>query len=301
MNFEILKLKIDLNLFDLKYSEHIVFLRLWQMPAGKAPLPAQGKGQPRVGDNWPLAPPAKSPSRVSPSPAPTAPGARKLPNGLGRFRRPGQWRMRGVPPCQAPPPPAKSRESWGLAKMAALCESFTLCGLGPSGGVGLGGGLLALEPGPDPDHVLLTDRGRTATLFKVTASLGRSPSGGAAGQPRPLRGSARLGAALLPPRPASGGGRAPLSLGAPRRSAQAAVPGLGGAAGVVPPPGWPCLRGAGARPGPAHLRSPLERVPALADAWVFLHLLIFPLHSPFQEMLPARSRRVGTAAVQQPG
>ncbi|KAM6245228.1 nucleolar protein 11 isoform 2-T2 [Porphyrio hochstetteri] len=52
--------------------------------------------------------------------------------------------------------------------MAALCESFTLGGLGPSGGVGLGGGLLALEPGPDPDHVLLTDRGRTATLFKVS-------------------------------------------------------------------------------------------------------------------------------------
>ncbi|NXJ66029.1 NOL11 protein, partial [Rostratula benghalensis] len=52
--------------------------------------------------------------------------------------------------------------------MAALCDSFTLCGLGPSGGVGLGGGLLALEPGPDPDHVLLTDRGRTATLFKVS-------------------------------------------------------------------------------------------------------------------------------------
>ncbi|NXY85051.1 NOL11 protein, partial [Alcedo cyanopectus] len=51
--------------------------------------------------------------------------------------------------------------------MAALCESFTLCGLGP-GGVGLGGGLLALEPGPEPDHVLLTDRGRTATLFKVS-------------------------------------------------------------------------------------------------------------------------------------
>ncbi|NWR70036.1 NOL11 protein, partial [Centropus unirufus] len=52
--------------------------------------------------------------------------------------------------------------------MAALCESFTLCGLGPSGGVGLGSGLLALEPGPDPDHVLLTDHGRTATLFKVS-------------------------------------------------------------------------------------------------------------------------------------
>ncbi|XP_054249763.1 nucleolar protein 11 [Indicator indicator] len=52
--------------------------------------------------------------------------------------------------------------------MAALCESFTLCGLSPSSGVGLGGGLLALEPGPDPDHVLLTDRGRTTTLFKVS-------------------------------------------------------------------------------------------------------------------------------------
>ncbi|NXU59738.1 NOL11 protein, partial [Turnix velox] len=52
--------------------------------------------------------------------------------------------------------------------MAALCESFTLCGLGPSSGVGLGGGLLALEPGPDNDHVLLTDHGRTATLFKVS-------------------------------------------------------------------------------------------------------------------------------------
>uniref|UniRef100_A0A8B9P4Q8 Nucleolar protein 11 n=1 Tax=Apteryx owenii TaxID=8824 RepID=A0A8B9P4Q8_APTOW len=52
--------------------------------------------------------------------------------------------------------------------MAALCEGFTLCGLGPSGGVGLGAGVLALEPGPDSDHVLLTDRGRTATLFKVS-------------------------------------------------------------------------------------------------------------------------------------
>ncbi|POI34614.1 hypothetical protein CIB84_001634 [Bambusicola thoracicus] len=52
--------------------------------------------------------------------------------------------------------------------MAALCEAFTLCGLGPAGGVGLGSGLLALEPGADADHVLLTDRGRTATLFKVS-------------------------------------------------------------------------------------------------------------------------------------
>ncbi|XP_057274435.1 nucleolar protein 11 isoform X2 [Pezoporus wallicus] len=60
------------------------------------------------------------------------------------------------------------RERWRLANMAALCESFTLCGLGPGSGVGLDGGLLALEPGPDRDHVLLTDRGRTATLFKVS-------------------------------------------------------------------------------------------------------------------------------------
>ncbi|NXG49672.1 NOL11 protein, partial [Psilopogon haemacephalus] len=52
--------------------------------------------------------------------------------------------------------------------MAALCESFTLCGLSPTSGVGLGGGLLALEPGPDPDHILLTDRGRATTLFKVS-------------------------------------------------------------------------------------------------------------------------------------
>ncbi|NXJ05696.1 NOL11 protein, partial [Odontophorus gujanensis] len=52
--------------------------------------------------------------------------------------------------------------------MAALCEAFTLCGLAPTGGVGLGSGLLALQPGAEPDHVLLTDRGRTATLFKVS-------------------------------------------------------------------------------------------------------------------------------------
>ncbi|OXB75567.1 UNVERIFIED_CONTAM: hypothetical protein H355_015683 [Colinus virginianus] len=52
--------------------------------------------------------------------------------------------------------------------MAALREAFTLCGLCPAGGVGLGGGLLALQPGAEPDHVLLTDRGRTATLFKVS-------------------------------------------------------------------------------------------------------------------------------------
>ncbi|OXB64839.1 hypothetical protein ASZ78_006577 [Callipepla squamata] len=52
--------------------------------------------------------------------------------------------------------------------MAALREAFALCGLCPAGGVGLGSGLLALQPGAEPDHVLLTDRGRTATLFKVS-------------------------------------------------------------------------------------------------------------------------------------
>ncbi|KAF4793671.1 nucleolar protein 11 [Turdus rufiventris] len=48
--------------------------------------------------------------------------------------------------------------------MAALCESFTLRGPGP-GGDGPG---LCLEPGPGPDLVLLTERGRAATLFKIS-------------------------------------------------------------------------------------------------------------------------------------
>ncbi|XP_030389843.1 nucleolar protein 11 [Gopherus evgoodei] len=52
--------------------------------------------------------------------------------------------------------------------MAVLREEFTLCGLIAGAGAGAGQGLLGLEPGPDPDRVLLTDRGRTATLYKVS-------------------------------------------------------------------------------------------------------------------------------------
>ncbi|XP_067403434.1 nucleolar protein 11 [Emydura macquarii macquarii] len=52
--------------------------------------------------------------------------------------------------------------------MAALCEEFTLCGLNASAGAGAGPGILGLEPGPDADRVLLTDRGRTATLYQVS-------------------------------------------------------------------------------------------------------------------------------------
>ncbi|XP_073166385.1 nucleolar protein 11 isoform X2 [Lepidochelys kempii] len=52
--------------------------------------------------------------------------------------------------------------------MAALCEEFTLCGLIASAGAGAGQGIVGLEPGPDSDRVLLTDRGRTATLYKVS-------------------------------------------------------------------------------------------------------------------------------------
>lgn len=119
--------------------------------------------------------------------------------------------------------------------MAALCESFTLCGLGPSGGgVGLGGGLLALEPGPDPDHVLLTDRGRTATLFKVT------PGPAPAARPRE--------ATLLPP-------GSPGLWGVPGRGLGTALPPAparpspGSSRGHPPPPDW--LRGLrdGALPG----------------------------------------------------
>ncbi|XP_059720120.1 nucleolar protein 11 [Haemorhous mexicanus] len=53
--------------------------------------------------------------------------------------------------------------------MAALCESFTLRGPGPGGGSGPGPGPgLCLEPGPGSDLVLLTERGRAATLFKIS-------------------------------------------------------------------------------------------------------------------------------------
>lgn len=62
--------------------------------------------------------------------------------------------------------------------MAALCEAFTLCGLV----AGPGQGVLGLEPAPGADQVLLTDRGRTATLYKVAARR-RVPRG----RPRPRR------------------------------------------------------------------------------------------------------------------
>nr|XP_006110651.1 nucleolar protein 11 isoform X1 [Pelodiscus sinensis] len=52
--------------------------------------------------------------------------------------------------------------------MATLYEEFTLCGLVASAGAGVGQGILGLEPGPDSDRVLLTDRGRTATLYQVS-------------------------------------------------------------------------------------------------------------------------------------
>lgn len=104
--------------------------------------------------------------------------------------------------------------------MAALCEAFTLCGLGPTGGVGLGSGLLALEPGADPDHVLLTDRGRTATLFKVRAQpwpLGPArvgvPAQRLAGKLRGCRGRNVVGAASgSSPASSRAAGEQPLSL-----------------------------------------------------------------------------------------
>ncbi|KAL9833623.1 nucleolar protein 11 [Geothlypis trichas] len=52
--------------------------------------------------------------------------------------------------------------------MAALCESFTLRGPGPGGGGPGPGPGLCLEPGPGSDLVLLTERGRAATLFKIS-------------------------------------------------------------------------------------------------------------------------------------
>ncbi|XP_054500882.2 nucleolar protein 11 [Agelaius tricolor] len=52
--------------------------------------------------------------------------------------------------------------------MAALCESFTLRGPGPGGGGSGPDPGLCLEPGPGSDLVLLTERGRAATLFKIS-------------------------------------------------------------------------------------------------------------------------------------
>ncbi|XP_048346108.1 nucleolar protein 11 [Sphaerodactylus townsendi] len=50
--------------------------------------------------------------------------------------------------------------------MAAFCEEFTLCLLAGPGGSALPQGPLGLEP--DGDRVLLTDRNRTVTLYKVS-------------------------------------------------------------------------------------------------------------------------------------
>ncbi|XP_029455211.1 nucleolar protein 11 [Rhinatrema bivittatum] len=47
--------------------------------------------------------------------------------------------------------------------MATLGEGFTLCGLAPGAG-----GPLGVEPGGGPDRALVTDSGRTVTLYKVS-------------------------------------------------------------------------------------------------------------------------------------
>ncbi|XP_061471553.1 nucleolar protein 11 [Rhineura floridana] len=59
------------------------------------------------------------------------------------------------------PPVRRSRVA---SKMAAFCEEFTLCTLAGAGGAPQGP--LGLEQ--DADRVLLTDRGRTVTLYKVS-------------------------------------------------------------------------------------------------------------------------------------
>lgn len=128
--------------------------------------------------------------------------------------------------------------------MAALCEAFTLCGLGPSGGVGQGGGILALEPGPGPDHVLLTDRGRTATLFKVTPGTAQ-PCGGSRHLLRPGPGAPRSASGEPPgsPGPARPGPAQP----------PAALPCL--EPGSVGAP-WARREGVSSRSRPARAASP---------------------------------------------
>ncbi|XP_043942655.1 nucleolar protein 11-like [Protopterus annectens] len=51
--------------------------------------------------------------------------------------------------------------------MATFCEGFTLFAL-PSGQCGETGGLLGIEPGPEDDSVIVTDSGRTVTVYKVS-------------------------------------------------------------------------------------------------------------------------------------
>lgn len=73
--------------------------------------------------------------------------------------------------------------------MAALCESFTLRGPGPGGG----GPGLCLEPGPGRDLVLLTERGRAATLFKVPPARARGAAAPARAAPAWRGGVSRAG------------------------------------------------------------------------------------------------------------
>ncbi|XP_041077776.1 nucleolar protein 11-like isoform X2 [Polyodon spathula] len=51
--------------------------------------------------------------------------------------------------------------------MAVFYEGFTLCGLA-AGQSRENSGLLGIEPGRDPDHVIVTGAGRTVTVYKVS-------------------------------------------------------------------------------------------------------------------------------------
>lgn len=181
-------------------------------------------------------------------PVPTAPGP-----------APGHEGARA--PCQL------SREP-GLAKMAALCESFTLRGPGP----GDGGSGLSLEPGPGRDFVLLTERGRAATLFKVRPARPRGAAAPPWAAPAWGRVLARAGAALPPGLALSRPGRA--GPRCPRLPSQAGNgPGPGAAAawpGHALPPALP------AAPAP----SAREHGAARALVRVFLLLLMFSVYSP---------------------
>ncbi|XP_064423561.1 nucleolar protein 11-like [Latimeria chalumnae] len=54
-----------------------------------------------------------------------------------------------------------------FGKMAAFCEEFTLCGT-VQGAAGQPCALLGVEPAREADHVIVTDRGRTVTIYKVS-------------------------------------------------------------------------------------------------------------------------------------